>query len=91
MTVQVQGDSQEAVAFGLMQSVLFAAGRGNHEHPFPAGSTLLRGQMACSEREILTLFARCLKVVRGADPDEVMAARGQPVAGAGLAAATLHS
>ncbi len=26
MTVQVQGDSQEAVAFGLMQCVLFAAG-----------------------------------------------------------------
>lgn len=68
MSVQVQGDSQEAVAYGLMQCVLFAAGRGNHDHPFPAGSTLLRGQGACSEREILSLFARCLSVVRGGDP-----------------------
>ena len=44
MTCQVQGDSREAVAFGLMQCVLFAAGRANNDHPFPAGSTLLRGE-----------------------------------------------
>ncbi len=69
MSVQVQGDSQEAVAYGLMQCVLFAAGRGNHDHPFPAGSTLLRGQGPCSEREILSLFARCLRVVQGSNPD----------------------
>ncbi len=71
MTVQVQGDSQEAVAFGLMQCVLFAAGRGNNDHPFPVGSTLLRGHNACNEHEILHLFARCLRVVRGEDPDSV--------------------
>ncbi len=71
MTVQVHGDSQEAVAFGLMQCVLLAAGRGNNDHPFPVGSTLLRGQEACSEREILGLFARCLKVVQGVDSTAV--------------------
>ena len=71
MSVQVQGDSQEAVAYGLMQCVLFAAGRGNHDHPFPAGSTLLRGQGACSEREILSLFSRCLRVVQGGNPDSL--------------------
>lgn len=69
MSYQVHGDSKEAVAFGLMQSILFAAGRANQEHPYPAGSTLLRGQGSCSEREILALYARCLRVVTGADPD----------------------
>ena len=92
MTVQVQGDSQEAVAFGLMQCVLFAAGRGNHDHPFPAGSTLLRGQGACSEREILALFARCLRVVQGGSPDALETSHH---AGAGAVtpseAAQLHS
>ncbi len=88
MTVQVQGDSQEAVAFGLMQCVLFAAGRGNADHPFPVGSTLLRGHSACSEHEILHLFARCLRVVRGEDPDSV--ARSMPVGGK-REGASLHS
>jgi hypothetical protein len=86
MTCQVQGDSKEAVAFGLMQCVLFAAGRANNEHPFPAGSTLLRGQGACTEGEILALYARCLKVVQGAEPmAEHLATRPE------LAAAQLHS
>lgn len=68
MSCQVHGDSQEAVAFGLMQCILFAAGRANDEHPFPAGSTLLRGQVACTESEILALYTRCLKVVRSGEP-----------------------
>ncbi len=88
MSVQVQGDSQEAVAYGLMQCVLFAAGRGNHDHPFPAGSTLLRGQGACSEREILALFSRCLRVVQGGNPDALEPGEG---AGAGSMSAQLHS
>ncbi len=86
MSFQVHGDSQEAVAFGLMQCVLFVNGRGNHEHPFPAGSTLLRGQGACTESELLALYSRCLKVVQGATPGEVAAAREAP----GMAA-QLHS
>jgi hypothetical protein len=68
MSFQVHGDSKEAVAFALMQCVLHAAGRGNQDHPFPAGSTLLRGQQPCSETEILSLYARCLKVVQGGEP-----------------------
>lgn len=71
MSYQVYGDSREAVAFGLMQCVLFAAGRGNQEHPFPAGSTLLRGQTSCSERELLSLYARCLRIVQGELPEAV--------------------
>ena len=67
MSAHVQGDTPEAVAFGLMQCVLAATGRGNHDHPFPAGSTLLRGQPACAEQEILELFARCLRVVRSGE------------------------
>ncbi len=80
MSFQVYGDSPEAVAFGLMQTILFAGGRGNHEHPFPAGSTLLRGQGPCTETEILGLYARCLKVVQAADPTASLAAKPEPVA-----------
>ena len=79
MTVQVNGDSKEAVAFGLMQNVLHAAGRANHEHPYPTGSTLLRGQSACSEGDLLALYARCLRVVQGEDPAELRAATEQAV------------
>ncbi len=68
MTCQVNGDSKEAVAFGLMQCVLHAGGRGNQEHPYPAGSTLLRGRTACTETDMLELYARCLRVVAGEDP-----------------------
>ena len=68
MTFQVNGDSREAVAYGLMQCVLHAGGRGNQEHPYPAGSTLLRGRAACTESDMLMLYARCLRVVQGADP-----------------------
>ena len=86
MTCQVQGDSKEAVAFGLMQCVLFAAGRANNDHPFPAGSTLLRGQGACTEGEMLALYARCLKVVQGAEPTgEHLVTRPE------IAATQLHS
>jgi hypothetical protein len=85
MTCQVQGDSREAVAFGLMQCVLFAAGRANNDHPFPTGSTLLRGQGACTEGEILALYARCLKVVQGAEPT------GEHLASRVDMAAQLHS
>jgi hypothetical protein len=92
MSVQVQGDSQEAVAYGLMQCVLFAAGRGNHDHPFPAGSTLLRGQGACSEREILSLFSRCLRVVQGGNPDTLEAGENAGAPNPAVAAAAqLHS
>ena len=91
MSVQVQGDSQEAVAFGLMQCVLFAAGRGNHDHPFPVGSTLLRGQGACTERELLALFARCLKVVRGMEPSEALAGHEDGVIAAAHETPPLHS
>ncbi len=86
MSCQVHGDSQEAVAFGLMQCILFAAGRANDDHPFPAGSTLLRGQGACSESEILALYTRCLNAVRG---DASAVERLDPRAEA--AAAQLHS
>lgn len=89
MTVQVQGDSQEAVAFGLMQCVLLAAGRGNNDHPFPVGSTLLRGHTACNERDILQLFARCLRVVKGVDADHGIAPAVQP--GAPAERTSLHS
>ena len=68
MTFQVNGDSQEAVAYGLMQGILHANGRGNQEHPYPAGSTLLRGRSPCTETDMLMLYARCLRVVQGADP-----------------------
>ena len=36
--------------------------------PIPAGSTLLRGRDACTEGDMLLLYARCLRVVQGADP-----------------------
>lgn len=88
MSVQVHGDSPEAVAFGLMQCVLLASGRGNNDHPFPAGSTLLRGQPHCGEADILSLFARCLRVVRGLE-EEVHVAR--PLGNAASEAARLHS
>ncbi|MBO0712774.1 MAG: hypothetical protein J2P47_15995 [Acetobacteraceae bacterium] len=78
MSCQVYGDSHEAVAFGLMQCVLFAAGRGNQEHPFPAGSTLLRGQTSCNERELLSLYARCLRIVKGELPEDVISG-GRPM------------
>lgn len=68
MSWQIQGDSKEAVAYGLMQCVLHAQGRANQEHVFVAGSTLLRGQSACTEQEVLALYARCLRIVRGEDP-----------------------
>ena len=69
MSWQIHGDSKEAVAFGLMHTILYAQGRANHEHVFPRGSTLLHGNGPCSEAEVLSLFARCLRVVQGADPE----------------------
>ena len=75
MTCQVNGDSKEAVAFGLMQCVLHAGGRGNQEHPYPSGSTLLRGRNACTETDMLELYARCLRVVGGEEVARLMAAR----------------
>lgn len=86
MTFQVTGDSKEAVAFGLMRTVLFAEGRANEAHPFPAGSSLLRGRNPCSESEILSLYARCLKVVQGAEPQA--AAHAQAAVSSGT---PLHS
>ena len=71
MTFQVNGDSKEAVAYGLMQCILHAGGRGNQEHPYPAGSTLLRGKTACTEGDMLVLYARCLRVVEGVDPASI--------------------
>ena len=68
MTFQVNGDSKEAVAYGLMQGILHAGGRGNQEHAYPAGSTLLRGRSPCTESDMLMLYARCLRVVQGVDP-----------------------
>ncbi|HUZ63253.1 MAG TPA: hypothetical protein VMU82_06035 [Acetobacteraceae bacterium] len=88
MTFQVNGDSKEAVAFGLMQCILHADGRGNSEHPFPADSSLLRGRKACGGNEMLMLYARCLRVVQGADPGENM---GAPPPEADQTPASLHS
>jgi hypothetical protein len=86
MSFQINGDSKEAVAFGLMHTILYAQGRANHEHVFPRGSTLLHGNGPCSEAEVLSLFARCLRVVEGADPDRTV-----PEQRAAAEIASLHS